>query len=157
MTTLKWFEIGPDLKMDPNSNDDINKKMEWDYSKDDTAALKTIAGMADVLSYLRCVAQVWETPGSQGSDYTYTISQREVPRRAITALSNLARGHALLKGRNYITLEDVPIVVKTAMDSAQIERVSMFNLLIAHGGKLTTTQILQSLNVARKTVLRTMT
>ena len=95
--------------------------------------------------------------GSQGSDYTYTISQREVPRRAVTALSNLARAHALLNGRNYITLEDVPIVVKTAMDSAQIERVSMFNLLIAHSGKLTTTQILQSLNVARKTVLRTMT
>ena len=83
--------------MDPNSNDNINKKMEWDYNKDDQAAIKTIAGMADVLSYLRCVAQVWETPGSQGSDYAYTISQREVPRRATTALSNLARGHALLK------------------------------------------------------------
>ena len=152
---LKWFEICPNLKIEPNDN--INKKMEWDYSKDDEAAIKTIAGMADVLSYLRCVAQVWETPGSQGSDYTYTISQREVPRRATTALSNLARGRALLNGRNYITLEDVPIVVKTAMDSAQIERVSMFNLLIAHCGKLTTTQILQSLNVARKTVLRTMT
>jgi hypothetical protein len=151
---LKWFEICPNLKIE--SNDNINKKIDWDYSKDDAAALKTIAGMADVLSYLRCVAQVWETPGSQGSDYTYTISQREVPRRAVTALSNLARGHALLNGRNYITLEDVRIVVKTAMDSAQIERVSMFYLLIAYGGILTTTQILQSLNVARKTVLRTM-
>ena len=153
---LKWFEIGPDLKMDPNSNDKINKKMAWDYSKDDEVAIKTIAGMADVLSYLRCVAQVWETPGSQGSDYTYTISQREVPRRATTALSNLARGHAQLTGRNYITLEDVRIVVKTAMDSAQIERVSLFNLLLAHGGKLATTQILQSLNVSRKAILRTM-
>ena len=153
---LKWFEIGPDLKMDPNSNDNINKKMEWDYSKDDEAAIKTIAGMADVLSYLRCVAQVWETPGSQGSDYSYTISQREVPRRATTALSNLARGHALQNGRNYITLDDVRIVVKTAMDSAQIERVSMFNLLLAHGGKLTTTEMLESLNVSRKTALKTM-
>ena len=112
--------------------------------------------MADVLSYLRCVAQVWETAGSQGSDYSYTISQREVPRRATTALSNLARGHALQIGRNYITLEDVPIVVKTAMDSAQIERVSMFNLLLTHGGKLTTTQMLESLNVSRKTALKTM-
>lgn len=111
--------------------------------------------MADVLSYLRCIAQVWETLDSQGSDYGYTISQREVPRRATTALSNLARGHALLNGRNYITLEDVPIVIKTALDSAQIERVSMFNLLLAHGGELTTSQILDSLNVTRKTALRT--
>ena len=153
---LKWFEIGPDLKMEPNSNDNINKKMQWDYSKDDQAAIKTIAGMADVLSYLRCVAQVWDTSGSQGSDYSFTISQREVPRRATTALSNLARGHALQNGRNYITLEDVPTVVKTAMDSAQIERVSMFNLLLAHGGKLTTTQMLESLSVSRKTALKTM-
>ena len=120
------------------------------------AAIKTIAGMADVLSYLRCVAQVWDTSGSQGSDYSFTISQREVPRRATTALSNLARGHALQNGRNYITLEDVPTVVKTAMDSAQIERVSMFNLLLAHGGKLTTTQMLESLSVSRKTALKTM-
>jgi hypothetical protein len=146
---LKWFEIGPSLTSD--------KKMTWDYSKDDKAALRIIAGMADVLSYLRCVAQVWETRDSQGSDYAYSISQREVPRRATTALSNLARGHGLLTGRNYITLDDVQIVIKTALDSAQIERVSMFNLLLAHGGQLTTTQILQSLNVARKTVLRTMT
>jgi len=42
------------------------------------------------------------------------------------------------------------------MDSAQIERVSLFNLLIAYGGKLATTQILESLNVSRKTALRIM-
>ena len=42
------------------------------------------------------------------------------------------------------------------MDSAQIERVSMFNLLLAHGGKLTTTEMLESLNVSRKTALKTM-
>ena len=145
---LRWFEIGPDLQPD--------KKMVWDYTKDDTAAIRTISGMADVLSYLRCIAQVWETKDSQGSDYAYTISQREVPRRATTALSNLARGHALQTGRNYITLDDVPIVIKTALDSAQIERVSMFNLLLAHRGTLTTSQILDSLNVTRKTALRTM-
>ena len=145
---LKWFEIGPNLEPD--------KKMKWDHTQDDRAALKIIVGMADLLSFLRCIAQVWETKYSEGSDYAYSISQREVPRRAVTALSNLARGHALLAGRNYITMDDVPLVIKTAMDSAQIERVSMFNLLLAYGGKLTTTQILQSLNVARKTALRTM-
>ena len=59
-------------------------------------------------------------------------------------------------GRNYISLDDVPIIIKTALDTAQIERVSLFSLLIAHDGKLTTSQILQSLNVSRPTVLRTM-
>ena len=139
---LKWFEIGP--------------KIHWDQTKDDKTALTYIVMMADVLSYLRCVAQVWETHDTQGSDYAYSISQREHPRRAITSLSNLARGHALLMGRNYISLDDVPIIIKTALDTAQIERVSLFSLLIAHDGKLTTSQILQSLNVSRPTVLRTM-
>jgi hypothetical protein len=145
---LKWFEIGPNLlpKM----------KIKWDWSSDSRDALKYIVMMADLLSYLRCVAQVWETRESQGSDYAYSISQREKPNRAITCLSNLARGHALLTGRNYITLDDIPMIIKTALDTAPIERVSLFSLLIANNGILTTTQILNSLNVARKTALRTM-
>ena len=143
---LKWFEICPI----------VTPKIKWGKSNDSRDALKYIAGMADLLSYLRCVAQVWETYDSQGSDYAYSISPREVPRRAITCLKNLARGHALLTGRNQITLDDIPIVIKTALDTAPIERVSLFSLLIANNGILTTNQILSSLNVARKTALRTM-
>jgi hypothetical protein len=143
---LKWFEICPAM----------SPKIKWDKCNDSRDTLKYIVGMADLLSYLRCVAQVWETHDSQGSEYAYSISQREVPRRAITCLKNLARGHALLTGRNYITLEDVPIIIKTALDTAPIERVSLFSLLIANNGKLTTNEILQSLNVSRPTALRTM-
>jgi hypothetical protein len=143
---LKWFEICPAL----------TPRIKWDKSNDSRDALKYIVRMADLLSYLRCVAQVWETHDSQGSDYAYSISQREVPHRAITCLKNLAKGHALLTGRNYITLADIPIIIKTALDTAPIERVSLFSLLIANNGKLTTNQILESLNVARKTALRTM-
>ena len=112
--------------------------------------------MADLLSYLRCVAKVWETKDSQGSDYAYSISQREVPQRAITYLKNLARGHALSAGRNYITLDDIPMIIKTALDTAAIERVSLFSLLIANNGTLTTNQIIDSLNVARTNRIRTM-
>jgi hypothetical protein len=143
---LKWFEICPAM----------TPKMKWDKSNDSMDALKYIVGMADLLSYLRCVAQVWETHDSQGSDYAYSISQREIPRRAITCLKNLARGHALLTGRNHITLDDISMIIKTALDTAPIERVSLFSLLIANNGLLTTTQILQSLKVSRPTALRTM-
>lgn len=143
---LKWFEICPTM----------TPKIIWDKSNESRDALKYIVGMADLLSYLRCVAQVWETHDSQGSDYAYSISQREVPRRAITCLKNLAKGHTLLTGRNYITLDDIPMIIKTALDTAPIERVSLFSLLIANNGKLTTNEILQSLNVSRPTALRTM-
>ena len=48
---LKWFEICPVM----------TPKMKWDKSNDSRDALKYIVGMADLLSYLRCIAQVWET------------------------------------------------------------------------------------------------
>jgi hypothetical protein len=97
-----------------------------------------------------CVAQVRET--SAGSDYDYRKSEREVPLRAITCLKNLAKGHALLTGRNYITLEDILMIIKTALDATSIERVSMFSLLIAHNGILTTNQVLESLNVSKPSI-----
>jgi hypothetical protein len=140
---LKWLEAG-------------KGKIKEDDTPHDIEALKYIAGIADLLSFLRCVAKVWETYDTQGSEYAYSISQRENPFRAITHLKNLAKGRALLEGRNHITLEDIPLVIKTALDSAQIERVSIFSLLIAHNGKLSTDQIVDSLNVASKTALRTM-
>ena len=59
-------------------------------------------------------------------------------------------------GRNYITLDDIPLIIKTALDTAPIERVSLFSLLIANNGIYWIRLILESLNVARKIALRTM-
>lgn len=70
---------------------------------------------------------------------------------------NLARGHALLYGRNYITLEDVPITIKTALSTAQIGRVSLFDLLLAHNGTLNTTQMEDYLSFSPPTIRRIMT
>jgi len=77
--------------------------------------------------------------------------------RAITQLYNLARGHALSRGRNYITLEDVPLIIKVVLSTASIERVTIFDLLLAYKGTMTTTQIADSLNISQPTALRTMT
>lgn len=144
---LKWLDLGVILfpsEFTPNTE------------QDDEQVLRYISSCADLLSYLRCIAKVWKSEDTQGSEYSYSISQREVPHRAITALLNLARGHALLVGRNYVTLDDVPIVIKTILDSAQIERVSMFSLLMAYKGVLNTSQVVDSLRMSRNTALRTM-
>jgi hypothetical protein len=150
---LKWFEIGPGLIW---NDDKLLPKIKWDKFMDDREAMRYIVRLAVLLSHLRCVAKTWETDDSQGSGYAYSVSQSEDPSRAITVLSNLAKGHALLAGRNYITIEDIPVVVKTVMSTAQIERVSLFSLLIANDGKLTTKSILESLNISKPTALRTM-
>src|SRR5918996_3568975 len=105
---------------------------------------------------LRCIATIWKTEDTEASDYGYSVSQPEDPRRAIVALRNLARGHALLTGRNYITKEDIPVVVKTVLSTAQIERVSVFYLLINNNGDVSTDDVMDYLHVSRPTALRTM-
>ena len=103
------------------------------------------------------ITTTWQTEtGTQGSDYGYAVSQPEDPRRAITVLLNLARGHALLTGRNYITLEDVPIVAKTVLSTAQTERVSVFYLLLDNGRDLSTDVITRCLGVSKPTAGRAM-
>ncbi len=51
-------------------------------------------------------------------------------------LVNLARGHALLTGRNHVTREDIPMVIKVVLSTAPIERVTMFDILLANNGVL---------------------
>lgn len=102
------------------------------------------------------VVPTWHTNDTQGSDYAYAISTIEEPDRARMQLYNLARGHGLVKGRNWITREDISIVIKVVLSTASIERVTIFDLLIAHNGTLTTSQICASLNITNHTAHRTM-
>jgi DNA-binding transcriptional ArsR family regulator len=98
----------------------------------------------------------WHIEGTQGSDYGYTVSQPEDLTRATIVLQNLARGHALLTGRNFITLEDIPIVAKTVLSTAQTDRVTVFYLLLDNNGDISTDDITRCLGVSKPTAGRTM-
>jgi len=150
---LKWFEIGPQTI---HEDGNLLPKVQWEYEKDDDLAKRYIYRLAQLLSHLRGVVPTWHTNDTQGSDYAYAISTIEEPERARTQLYNLARGHALIKGRNWITTEDISIVIKVVLSTASIERVTIFDLLIAHNGILTTSQICASLNITNHTAHRTM-
>ena len=71
-------------------------------------------------------------------------------------LTNLARGHALSQGRNYITLDDIPLIISVVLSTASKERVTIFDFLLAHDGKLTASEISMSLNMSAPTARRTM-
>lgn len=68
----------------------------------------------------------------------------------------LARGHALSQGRNYITLQDIPLIIKVVFSTASHERVRIFELLVEHRGRLKTSIITDSLNTSNNTAKRTM-
>src|SRR5919202_43133 len=128
-------------------------KMKWDSYKDDPKAKMCIAELAVLLSHLRCDVQTW----TEGSDIGYSPSLPEHPQRAAEILFNLAKGHALLYGRNYVTMEDIAIVIKTVLSTAQIDRVKLFSLLLANKGRpLFTSDIIKSLNISPKTARRKM-
>jgi hypothetical protein len=151
---LKWLEIRPDMQVEKESG---LPKIQWDFSKDDEIAERYIIRLAKLLAHLRGVAVTWETRDTQGSDYGYTRPIIEDPSRAITQLKNLARGHALLQGRNYLTKEDISIVIKTVLSTASVERVSVFDKLLVNNGRLETSQITSMLNISSPTARRTMT
>jgi predicted DNA-binding transcriptional regulator len=149
---LNWFEQCPNGEI-------INKlvKISWNRdNKDDQNAIGTIIKLGKLLAHLRGVVPTWETRESQGLEYAYTFANIEEPDRAMVQLRNLARGHALSQGRNYLTMQDIPLLINVVLSTASMERVRIFDLLLEFGGRLTTTEIEQPLNVSDKTAKRTM-
>ena len=152
---LKRVELCPFADIEQSSG---IPKVAWNCEdKDDEKSMTYIIRLGILLSHLRGSVPTWDTSHSQGSEYAYGIATIEEPSRAITQLMNLAKGHAISQGRNFITKEDVSIVIKVVLSTASIERVAVFDLLLAHGGKLQTPVIEESLNVTSSTALRTMT
>ncbi len=71
---LKWFEACPVMK-EKNGV----PKMEWDKSRNELKAIKCQARLAKLLGRLRGVVTTWDTSGSQGSDYAYSLHRVEEP------------------------------------------------------------------------------
>jgi hypothetical protein len=162
MEYLEWFNRCP---ISESESKDVDQKVirennlikiKWDNDKDDEYTKRVIIRVAVLLGHLRAVVPTRETHGSQGLDYSYETAKIEAPERAITQLRNLARGHALSQGRTWITIQDLPLVIKTVLSTASIDRVNIFDLLIAHKGFLTTKIIKESLNTKHHTAHRIM-
>ena len=133
------------------------QKRIWDNEKNEELPKRYIIKLGILLSHLRGVVTTWgDTSDSQGLDYAYALAIVEDPSRAMTQLMNLARGHALSQGRNYITMQDIPLVIKVVFSTASKERVRIYELLIEHQGKLSTSMITDSLNTSNNTAKRTM-
>ncbi len=151
---LGYFETNPNISFEP---DNELSKIPLDCTKDEEFAHRYIIKLGKLLAPLRAVVPTWETKDSQGSEYNFDIAIVEDPSRAIQQLRNLARGHALSKGRDYITLDDIPILIHMVLSTCSLSRTTIFELLITNDGRLTTSQIIESLNTSNPTALRTMT
>lgn len=118
-----------------------NGKIQWDETKDNKETLEKIVLLAQVLACLRAYLPTYHTAGTSGTNYGYEKPIVEDPERASHALYNLAKGHAVLCGRNYVTDDDLQVVIDVALSSAPRDRTELLRLLIQNNGKLTTKQV----------------
>jgi hypothetical protein len=127
---LEYLESCPDMIMDPENG---IPKIEWNSADQrQEQAQRYIIYLAELLAYLRGTVTTWKTEDTQGLDYAYASRNIENPKRAITQLHSLAKGHALSQGRNHITIDDdLPLIVKVVLSgAASIERVKVLNALL---------------------------
>ncbi len=92
-----------------------------------------------------------------GQDYDTDFPTIEDASRAAVLLRNLAIGHAVSKGRDFLIREDVSIVIKVALSTAPIRRVKLLDLLLkSDNAELTTSQITTHLSVSQPIATKTM-
>jgi hypothetical protein len=190
---LKWLEICPlmvNVVSVGNSKGGVEQKIdlstrriiEWDKSKDYIEAIKLISRIAILLARIRGNTYAYEARSvaklisdddidSENISYEYSYEQPiiENPYRANIALYNIARAHAFeIHGRNYITKEDIPIIIKIALSTANRNRVSVLKLLLTtmrradnggnyeHKRQFFTRDLIEALDISKFTARRAM-
>jgi len=130
------------------------RELSWDNKKD-IFILKSIINYAELLSKLRGSLVTWKNNEERG-EYQHTFPIIEEPPRAINALINFARGHALINGRNYLHSDDLELIKRICMSSMPYDRHKFLQLILKHEGRLTTAVVEQELNCSQDVALRTM-
>lgn len=137
----------------PNRNE---HKIVWDSSKEQQSTVMKIIQYAQLLASIRGHVPSDDTKYTNGSDYAFVSPIIEDPNRATHALYNVARGHALCHGRNYITDDDVHVIRQIVLSSASRERAELVKLLIENNGELTSAQLVEFRKVSKMTALKIM-
>ncbi len=112
------------------------KTVKWDKQKDEQGALVLITELVKLLTKLRSPLDTWKSEGDGEDNYQYVSPMKERPKRAMQILYNIVRGHALIFGRNYVTVEDIRILIPIVFSSMPDDRRKIWNLLVENDGYL---------------------
>ena len=135
---------------------DGNKTIIWDTEKDDRESLLLITKLAELLTKLRSPIQLWKGETDEGEDYQFIIPMKERPYRAMQILYNIARGHAILYGKNYLTNDDVKVLIPIVFSSMPDDRRRMWQLLVENNGYLDYAAVIQSIGISKPQAYRIM-
>lgn len=127
--------------------------IEWDCKGDNEEAIKWIADIADFTALMRGDVAVYKDKNEMAT-YENTRPEIEHSNRAMQAYTNLARGHALVCGREKLSMEDVPLVLRIALDTAQDPLPELILTLLRSGGMANLDVIQKSLRCGREKAKR---
>ncbi len=133
------------------------RTVAWNRSADPPGVVKAISRWATLLAKLRGVVSVTQEHARDGEEFvSYSPPNVEAPHRAAAVLYNLARGRALLWGRQQLAGEDVALVKHVALSSAPAERGILLRALLETPAGLTTAAATATLKVTAPTARKFM-
>jgi hypothetical protein len=117
--------------------------------------LRMIVKLATLLSMLRGV--IPNRREDKNGEFQYLEPCLEDPRRATALMLNIARGRAILYGRNQINMDDIPILIDITLSSCTEERGKLFRAILeAPGHYLRTSAVEKALKCGRNAALNVM-
>lgn len=128
------------------------RSIRGDRKGDAPKARTNIARLAAMVAALRSI------PASVNSAGEETAGSIERPARAYEVLSNLAQGSAVVHGRPYVTMDDLPVIARVAVGSVPANRGAVFVALAKKGSAavLDTTEVTTLLGVSHVTAVDVM-
>lgn len=134
------------------------KRIRWDSNKDNNETRQVIVNLSIFLRDFRAYLPTQNTAESTsgGTNYNFGLPIKEDLKRLSKTLYNLARGHAIIHGRNYITTDDLEIIIHVVMSSIPKDRLELFEVLFSNKGVADTIQIEKCLLISKTTALKEM-
>ncbi|RLG18446.1 hypothetical protein DRN67_04165 [Candidatus Micrarchaeota archaeon] len=124
--------------------------VEWDRENDNREIKRKLKKLTDLVCRLRAPVKIWkERDDKDEEQYSFAQPIIEEPERLLTLFYNIARGHALLNKRLRLNEDDWAVCLRIGLSTMPYERAQMFNLLLKHGGELTSLQIQNELNCSQ--------
>ena len=142
---------------------DFHRSVSWPRRTDKLTIEEWIARLAAFTSCMRSENRVWTHGGDDGrasSDFSVAIN--ESPTRLATTMHGLARGHAIVSGRRYLTCDDLPLIAAVALSSIPDDRRRVVSLMIekhhpdksSPTGEVTSSEVSQCLRVSPPTATK---
>lgn len=134
------------------------KILEWEYESDDKEICKYIIKLSYLLSRLGAFIPTSNTGASDsgGTSYNFEEPIMTDPQLMYKNLYNLARGHAIIRCRNYVTQEDLEPIIHIVLSSLPPDRLSLLDTLLHFGEIVSTDQMEDHLQVSKATALKEM-